>query len=196
MATILNQVIIPYGFTTEDAGWFGFCLIAASLPMVLFSGYFVDRTKWYSFSTKANAVLFTVSYLILILSLEVPFLRKRPIIYIACSLFGSFCNSARPIYLETGVEVTYPVPEGLSSSYQIIATQLYGVVITMLMTAMFESKLKKYTLWASLAFCGLSTIITFFFHGRMKRLEMESKVVAGEYGIQETSSLMTKDIQA
>lgn len=190
--TLLDEIIEPYGYTTTDAGWFGFCMLAASLPMIFLAGYIIDKTKYvifqcivywwltfsslfrfYSLSAKANAVLLTLSYLLLILSFEVSLLQKRPIVYITCSLFGSFCNSAFPVYLETGVEITYPVPEGLSSSYQIIVTQLYGVIITTAMTAMFESKLRKYTLWTSLGFCCFTTLITLMFHGRMKRTELE-----------------------
>jgi FLVCR family feline leukemia virus subgroup C receptor-related protein len=171
--TLLDQIIEPYGYTTTDAGWFGFCMLAASLPMIFLAGYIIDKTKFYSLSAKANAALLTLSYLLLILSFEIPFLQRRPIVYLTCSLFGSFCSSAFPVYLETGVEITYPVSEGLSSSYQIIATQLYGVIITVLMTAMFESKLKKYTLWASLGFCCFTTLITLMFQGKMKRTELE-----------------------
>jgi len=43
--TLLDAIGEPRGFNTTDAGNFGFAAILGSLPMLLFAGWFIDKTK-------------------------------------------------------------------------------------------------------------------------------------------------------
>ncbi len=64
--TLLDQIIEPYGYTTTDAGWFGFCMLAASLPMIFLAGYIIDKTKYVIFQcTSILTIYFLFSIQIL-----------------------------------------------------------------------------------------------------------------------------------
>jgi len=186
--TLMNELSEEKGFTAVDAGNFGFASMVGSLPYSLFAAWFVDKTKWYNFNIKFNGLLSAASYAMLVMCLELDFLRIKILIYIANILLGSFVNAALTIYLESSVEVAFPVSPGLSSAYILVATQVYSILMTLCLQFMYETKwIKKYTLYASMAFVVLSMLLTVFFNGKMKRFEMEREAL-GNQGKEESEA--------
>lgn len=124
MSTLLNQIVTPYGYSDDQAGYMGVAMILGGLIGAIAMAIFVDKTKLHKAALKTTLFLSGIMYLVLY------FVGKRQkgiwnmppcirfndmfnflvkennltTIIAICALIGILNFSALPVGLELGVE--------------------------------------------------------------------------------------------
>jgi MFS transporter, FLVCR family, MFS-domain-containing protein 7 len=66
MSTLLNQVVTPYGYSNDDAGFMGVAMIVGGLIGAIAMAIFVDKTKLHKPAIKISLFLSGIMYLVLL----------------------------------------------------------------------------------------------------------------------------------
>ena len=77
-------------------------------------------------------------------------------IYIMFGLSGFFLNGTIPFFFELGVEITYPVAEGITAG---MITFFNNILQTGFLAIPLGNYGTKWMLWTTVCTCGLSTIL-------------------------------------
>ncbi|XP_045189927.2 solute carrier family 49 member A3-like [Mercenaria mercenaria] len=125
LASFLEQILCPRGYSDEFAGICGALMIVFGMLLSAIAGVYVDKTKQFDDVLK-------VSYSLAVLSgiafTQVSRLRDQHVwVAISAALFGGFGLTIYPISMELAVEVTYPVAEATSSGLCIVGGQAQGI---------------------------------------------------------------------
>jgi sugar phosphate permease len=66
MSTLLNQIVTPYGYSDDDAGFMGVAMIIGGLIGAIAMAIFVDKTKLHKIAIKTSLFLSGIMYLVLL----------------------------------------------------------------------------------------------------------------------------------
>ncbi|KAI9285532.1 major facilitator superfamily domain-containing protein [Umbelopsis sp. AD052] len=133
MSTLLNQIVTPYGYSNDDAGFMGVGMIVGGLVGAIAMAIFVDKTKLHKIAIKISLFLSGIIYLILFFVVKAD---NMIAIMVICVLIGFLNFSALPVGLELGVECTFPVAESASSSTLWASSQILGLIFIEVMDAL------------------------------------------------------------
>ncbi|XP_035903394.1 feline leukemia virus subgroup C receptor-related protein 2-like isoform X2 [Anopheles stephensi] len=131
-STLLNQIVLNYfPDSASDAGRIGLALIVLGLIGSMVFGYLLDTSHKY----KATAVwvcrLSAVTLIIFALALES---RSKKLLAVASVFLGFFMTGFQPIGYEFAAELTFPEPDGPVMGILNISTQIFGIVITLMIS--------------------------------------------------------------
>ncbi|XP_050080439.1 feline leukemia virus subgroup C receptor-related protein 2-like isoform X1 [Anopheles maculipalpis] len=131
-STLLNQIVLNYfPDSATDAGRIGLSLIVLGLIGSMVFGYLLDTSHKY----KATAVwlcrLSAVTLVIFALALES---RSKKLLAVASVFLGFFMTGFQPIGYEFASELTFPEPDGPVMGILNISTQIFGIVITLMIS--------------------------------------------------------------
>eukprot|EP00298_Acanthocystis_sp_HF-20_P016323 c21450_g6_i6.p1 GENE.c21450_g6_i6~~c21450_g6_i6.p1 ORF type:complete len:464 (+),score=165.85 c21450_g6_i6:66-1457(+) len=120
---IISDIVNPYGYSDTDAGWFGFASTIGTIVGGMLSGYVAD--KYFQKRFKNLLVIFLVFgslfFMWFALSIPSPFWSEELLpqsfltLLIAVTGAGFFLGCTNPLFIEFGVELTYPIPETAST---------------------------------------------------------------------------------
>jgi FLVCR family MFS transporter 7 len=65
MSTLLNQIVTPYGYSDDQAGYMGVAMILGGLIGAIAMAIFVDKTKLHKAAIKTTLFLSGIMYLVL-----------------------------------------------------------------------------------------------------------------------------------
>ncbi|KAH8552673.1 major facilitator superfamily domain-containing protein [Umbelopsis sp. PMI_123] len=133
MSTLLNQIVTPYGYSNDDAGFMGVAMIVGGLVGAICMSIFVDKTKLHKITIKVALFLSGVIYLVFLFVVKA---NNFAAIMVVCALIGILNFSALPVGLELGVECSYPVAESASSSTLWASSQILGLIFIEVMDAL------------------------------------------------------------
>ncbi|CAO3672589.1 unnamed protein product [Umbelopsis ramanniana] len=133
MSTLLNQIVTPYGYSNDDAGFMGVAMIVGGLIGAIAMAIFVDKTKLHKLAIKTSLFLSGIMYLVLFFVVKA---NNLVAIMVVCALIGFLNFSALPVGLELGVECTFPVAESASSSTLWASSQILGLIFIEVMDAL------------------------------------------------------------
>uniref|UniRef100_A0A182MYU5 Major facilitator superfamily (MFS) profile domain-containing protein n=1 Tax=Anopheles dirus TaxID=7168 RepID=A0A182MYU5_9DIPT len=133
-STLLNQIVLNYfPDSASDAGRIGLALIVLGLIGSMVFGYLLDTSHKY----KATAVwvcrLSAVTLVIFALALES---RSKKLLAVASVFLGFFMTGFQPIGYEFAAELTFPEPDGPVMGILNISTQIFGIVITLMISGL------------------------------------------------------------
>jgi MFS transporter, FLVCR family, MFS-domain-containing protein 7 len=116
--TLINQISIPEGYTSDQAGFFGVAVVLASIVGALAVGAILDKTRKYVFVIRVVGVAALISFTALTFLLRP---ERFGLIIGICCILGASAVALVPACLEAAVEVTFPVaeatPTGLLSTH-------------------------------------------------------------------------------
>ncbi|KAI5837831.1 major facilitator superfamily domain-containing protein [Morchella snyderi] len=134
MSSLLNQIMLPYGYTADEAGIAGAALILVGLITSAIISPLIDRTHSFLLAIKIQVPLVAACYIALIWVVDVNGALAPP--YIVCAVLGAASFSLLPVVLEWVVELTHPVSPELTSSLLWCGGQVLGAVFLLVMDAL------------------------------------------------------------
>jgi len=176
LMTVIQQVIHPCGYTSDDAGMLGGILIGSGLVGAMVIGPVLDCTKAYKVVLKVGMSVALLGVIGFVLSL-----KPDNILWlsIAVGCLGFVMLPMLPVSLETAAEHTYPVPEDCSSALLMTTGQIVGIPMIFGLDWMIDQR-STYdgNVWTPAAIFLVTCIsacvlLCFWFNGDRKRLEAE-----------------------
>lgn len=137
--TCLNQMIAGSAWTepNQTVGTAGLVIIFSGMCGALFWGYLCDRSHKY---VLINRILYLGAIASIVLfTLALRQVDQDWILYLASSLMGFILIGYTVVGLDTIVELTYPIPEMVSTSVMNLSPQIFGIVITFLCSSVVDT---------------------------------------------------------
>lgn len=152
VTTLLEQMVAPFCYTSDDASLFGGLLIGCGLVSAGFVGLFLEKTRKYKIALRlgfSGAALATMGFT---LSLKQ---GSSDAIAATCALMGICMLPMLPASFEAAAEVTYPVSEDISTGILMSFGQLTGIGFIFGLDALIKKQ----------PACGTSQSATFYYSG-------------------------------
>uniref|UniRef100_A0A6G1SJI3 Feline leukemia virus subgroup C receptor-related protein 2 n=1 Tax=Aceria tosichella TaxID=561515 RepID=A0A6G1SJI3_9ACAR len=167
--TCLNQMIAgsDWAEANEIVGTAGLIIIFAGMCGALFWGYLCDWSHRYILINRILYVGAIVS--IVLFGLALRRVNQEWPLYLASALLGFMLIGYTVAGLDTIVELTYPIPEMVSTSVMNLAPQIFGVAITFLCSTIvdeYKSDMANVFLVACLL---VGLVFTLLINERLKR---------------------------
>jgi cyanate permease len=180
--TLLNQIMLPRGYSIDDAGITGALLILAGLVCSAIVSPIIDRTHSYFLALRIAIPLLAVCYVAFV------FAPSKGIVaapWVVAAVLGAASFCLLPLALELSVEFTHPVAPEWSSSLLWCGGQLLGAVLILVMdaTKIQSSGDMKWALVLQAVLACVVVPLAFFAGGMnmnnnvlLRRLEMDQSV--------------------
>jgi len=133
LTTLLNQIMLPRGYTSDDAGLTGALLILVGLVSSAIVSPIIDRTHSYFLALKICIPTIAVCFVAFI---WVPDGGKVAGPWVVGAMLGAASFCLLPLALELSVEFTYPVAPVWTSSLLWCGGQVAGGIMILAMNAM------------------------------------------------------------
>ncbi|RWA03705.1 hypothetical protein EKO27_g11401 [Xylaria grammica] len=133
ISSLLNQILLPYGFTSDDAGIAGAVLIVVGLVASAISSPILDRTKAFILAIKVAVPIIGLSYLAFIF---VPPTRELAGPYVILAVLGAASFSLVPVALEFLCELSHPMSPEITSTIAWGGGQLLGGIFILISDAL------------------------------------------------------------
>ncbi|TEA18962.1 MFS-type transporter EF102 [Colletotrichum sidae] len=133
ISSLLNQMMIPYGFTDEEAGIAGALLIVVGLVASAITSPILDRTKKFLLATKLAVPVIGLSYLAFV---WMPETRGIAGPYVVLAVLGASSFSLVPVALELLIELSHPVSPEVTSTVAWSGGQLLGALFIIISDAL------------------------------------------------------------
>jgi len=142
LLTFINQIVLPYGYSNDDAGTLGGGLLFTGLVGAAIVSQILERTKAYETTLKTGffCCLFAIMFMITQL--------KPDNFFWLCFSFcimGFALLPMLPTVIENTAECTYPdVTEDLSVGLLFMGGNVVGIAITMVLETLLSDELTQY----------------------------------------------------
>ncbi|KAI0887988.1 MFS general substrate transporter [Annulohypoxylon maeteangense] len=133
VSSLLNQIMLPYGFSSDDAGIAGALLIVVGLVASAISSPILDRTKAFLLAIKIAVPVIGLSYLVFI---WMPGTRDIAGPYVVLSILGAASFSLVPVALEFLCELGHPMSPEVTSAIAWAGGQLLGGIFIIISDAL------------------------------------------------------------
>ncbi|KAG6282219.1 hypothetical protein E4U48_004827 [Claviceps purpurea] len=137
ISSLLSQLMVPYGFSNDEAGIGGAILIVTGLAFSAITSPLVDRSKNFCLALKIFVPIVGLCYLIFIWMPETGSVVGP---YIVLAVLGAASFSLVPIALEFLTELSYPLSPEVTSTVAWAGGQLFGAIITIVSDALTEGE--------------------------------------------------------
>ncbi|KAF9961092.1 hypothetical protein BGZ65_011226 [Modicella reniformis] len=138
--SLIAQFTAPYGYSANEAGYFGAAMILSGLVGAGISGPVTDKYKLYKPICRALAPIVTAMYIAFIFVVR----RDAFVGIIVVSVVLGFASFAvLPAALELAVEITYPVTPASSTSILWAFAQSMAVIFLLILGALRDDQLSE-----------------------------------------------------
>jgi len=174
LATIINELVDPFGYTNNDSGIFGALFVLLGLIGAGVVGAIVDKTRVYGATYKITllACTFLGSCALLMFTLLLK-PGKFELIAVAVSLVGFTMTPVLPISLELGCEVCYPIGEATPTGFLMTSGQIVGIIMIIATDQLISQGHVVAASWLVVALTTAAFLIMLLFNGKLKRLQHE-----------------------
>jgi MFS transporter, FLVCR family, MFS-domain-containing protein 7 len=179
--TLIQQLVAPSGYSSDDAGTFGAVLIGVGTVGAGIAGGVLDATHAYRPVLKTGFVstVFTMGFFLLALRPH-----NGPTLTAAAGVMGLSMMPLYPITLECAVECTYPISEENSGGLLLLVGNLTGMLFTFVIAALITLQDTYITAVTPAAIFIMAVILlcvcaVLQFAGTYKRLEAEREAKDG-----------------
>lgn len=125
ISTLLNQILVPYGFTDDQAGIGGAILIVVGLVTAAITSPILDRTKNFLLFLK---IIVPIVAACLIVFIFMPQTKALAGPYVILAIIGAGCFAVVPIAVELLADLTHPISPELTSTAAWAGGQLFGAI--------------------------------------------------------------------
>ncbi|KAK8045239.1 Major facilitator superfamily domain-containing protein 7 [Apiospora rasikravindrae] len=136
ISTILNQTMIPYGYTSDEAGIAGAVLIVVGLVSSAITSPILDRTKLFLVALKALVPVIALMYLIFVWMPGTHDAAGLAGPYVVLAILGAASFSLVPVALEYLTELSHPCSPEVTSTVAWASGQLLGGIFIIISDAL------------------------------------------------------------
>lgn len=173
--TTLNQMCMNhFPGREQEIGLMGFTSVILGLIGILLAGVWLDKTKRYKSISVATFLACTTS--LLAFTLILVYTDNFTLVYVSFSIFGFSSYPYMTVGLEHAAEITYPIPEGITSGILLLFGNMYAIVLTFICGAIID---KGYSDTAGFLMTGLyfiGVVVVAVVEGEMKRWQADKKL--------------------
>jgi len=175
LTTLIEQLIQPCGYDSDDAGLFGALIIGCGLLGVEIIGPYMD------FSHQYNRILKSLFFCALISTIFFCFVL-RPNFYLPLSIgfgcMGFFMLPILPVVFECGVECTHPIDEELSSGMLMLVGNYASVPLVFFLGYLIDLRSDYVNPWSwtnlvLFVAVSMAVICMWIYNGPYHRLQSE-----------------------
>ncbi|XP_078661170.1 solute carrier family 49 member 4 homolog isoform X1 [Branchiostoma floridae x Branchiostoma belcheri] len=170
---VLDVSLSPHGIHQIEAGWLGFYMLVSGCFASLFFSWLSDRCagrmKTILFMLYVGAALSTAWLTLMLWHGVIPF--NTVSLYVSIILSGLFVNGAVPLFYEMAAEITYPIPEAVSSTVLIWSNCFFAGIF--LLIPMIPGVGTLWMTWCILGAFLLSLPLLMFLRGNYQRLRVD-----------------------
>ncbi|GAB6023438.1 hypothetical protein CHUAL_008218 [Chamberlinius hualienensis] len=130
--TIAQQLLCPAGYTNQFVAIFGAIVQGMGFIFCLIIAYTQRKAKFYDEIVKISLALTILIGIAMTLVMRIE--NMEAVIAILAALLGMITFAATPVCMELGVEICYPINEGISGSLFWISCQIHSAVMIPLIT--------------------------------------------------------------
>ncbi|KAI1294696.1 putative MFS-type transporter -like protein [Halotydeus destructor] len=173
LATILSPVVNKE-FPNHDteAGFLGTLSLIAGIVGAAVGGLCLDKLRWYKSITVTYYAMTVLGFALYGLLLKTKVLWT---LYPISIFLGFFTNGYLPIAFEFAAEITYPEPEGTSTGMLMVSSQILGIFLTLIGSAMVEPFGGSWSCWTLATILLIGLVLTIFTKADLKRQRAESE---------------------
>ena len=171
--SLLSDIILDnYDVTEKLVGWVGFIGSVIGIPGMLFAGFLLDRTK--AFKKSFVACTFLIFLTCLTFTLSVKFNAPIGLLFVIVGVFGFLTAALTTMGFLLGAELTYPVPEIMSSGVLLTCGQMFGVLVLGITSYTVAAISSEFVNWFNTAIVFFAFVITPFIKSDFRRLAEDS----------------------
>lgn len=169
-STLLNQLMLPRGYTTDTAGFTGALLIVVGLIFSAILSPVIGRTHSFLLAVRLLVPLIAVCYVGFIFAPHHGLLAPP---FIVASVLGAASFSLLPCALELAAEMTYPVTPEWSGNVMWAGGQ-FGGAILIIVGGQLKTGPKDDMMWALVLMAALAVAVApgVLFIGRRGKLQL------------------------
>ncbi|PHH91239.1 hypothetical protein CDD83_1198 [Cordyceps sp. RAO-2017] len=128
VSSLLNQMMVPYGFSDDQAGVAGAVLIFVGLVFAAVASPVLDRTKAFLPAIRLFVPLISLCYLAFV---WMPETRAVAGPYVVLAVLGAASFASVPVALEFLTELSHPLSPEVTSTTAWAGGQLFGAVFVL-----------------------------------------------------------------
>ncbi len=129
VTTWIEQILQPRGFTSEQAGITGACMMAGGILGAIILPLLSDHFK-------KRKVFLTICMAFVVPGLAgLTFANDFTLLLVSSFILGFFMMSAGPIGFQYAAEISYPAPESSSQGLLLLSGQISGIIFICAMDA-------------------------------------------------------------
>eukprot|EP01119_Soliformovum_irregulare_P011933 TRINITY_DN3057_c0_g2_i1.p1 TRINITY_DN3057_c0_g2~~TRINITY_DN3057_c0_g2_i1.p1 ORF type:complete len:486 (+),score=149.16 TRINITY_DN3057_c0_g2_i1:29-1486(+) len=172
IATVINQLVQPYGYSNDDAGNLGALFIVFGLIGCGIASVIVDKFKNFKLILVIAYVLAVASTLLFVFILKPD---NFALLAFSTSVMGFSMTPTLPLSLELGCEIAHPIGEATVSNYLLAMGQLVGIGVTLGFGAFVEANNIIGSIWMVFALYLTAGLCILFFRGQLKRSNQDKE---------------------
>ena len=168
---LFNQILALLNYDGEVQSELGISFIISSILGVALCGYLADKYQKYrlivlifTVGSTGGSVLF---YFVCKPDFTIPLI-------IVCSILAFFLAGATPVCFDAAMEITFPLPQVITTNILLISTQLFSILMILSMGWLLQSEglgvMNIYFIALSIA----CLILIFFYNGKHSRNQIET----------------------
>ncbi|KAK4232478.1 major facilitator superfamily domain-containing protein [Podospora fimiseda] len=173
ISSLLNQILLPHGYTEEEAGIAGAILIVVGLVTSAITSPLIDKFKSYLLAIRIAVPLIGFSYLVFIWMPETKTIAGP---YIVMALLGAASFSLVPVVVEYLVELTHPVSPEVTSTLAWSGGQVLGGIFIIISGELKDDRdgdMKKALIFSAvMAIVAVPLPLALGLFGRKEMLEL------------------------
>ena len=155
LATVIQPLLLPFGFTPADSGNFGALTLVSGLVGSLTWGVYLDKSKKYKCSIVTCAIMSLIGLGGIILSVSY---HNFAYTAIPAAVYGFFATAILSLSFEFSAELSFPVAEAASGGLMLVVVQIFTLVGTIGVDVLVEQGTKTSCYYAS-GVVGILTVI-------------------------------------
>ncbi|KAH6608590.1 major facilitator superfamily [Trichoderma cornu-damae] len=175
ISSLLNQILVPYGFTDDQAGIGGAVLIVVGLVTAAITSPILDRTKHFLVAIKIIIPVVAACFVIFI---WMPQTRELAGPYVILAAIGAGCFALVPIAVEFLADLSHPISPEVTSTAAWAGGQLFGAVFVIVSDALVAGddaspprNMKKFLIFqAVLAVAAAPPVLVLGWFGRKDKV--------------------------
>ncbi|KAK4190853.1 major facilitator superfamily domain-containing protein [Podospora australis] len=136
ISSLLNQILLPYGYNDEEAGIAGAVLIVVGLVASAAVSPLIDRYKSYLLAIRVAVPLIGISYLVFIWMPQTKDSAGVGGPYVVMAVLGASSFSLLPVVLEYLIELTHPISPEVTSTLAWSGGQVLGGIFIVISGAL------------------------------------------------------------